>query len=93
MPKIKLAKRKLTKKSEERARRAYEIMKAEPGINQHLLATRMGMPRSNNGAIESVLLTCDRAGWLVSEDAEGRLYAFGEYGLSGEEFMRGSRGG
>ena len=82
----------LRKGSIERAKKVYGILVAEPGLNMYLLAARMGIqlkPRTNYGAVESLLLTCQSAGYQISEDGEGRLYAFGEWGLSGDEFMRG----
>jgi DNA-binding PadR family transcriptional regulator len=69
------------KKSYEKARRAYDIIRKEPGINQYLLASELGLKKLNNGAVESVLMSCVAHGMLVSEDRKGNLYAFEERGL------------
>ena len=79
--------RRSTKKAIKRAQKAYRIIAREPGINRGLLATRLEMPKINNGAIDSVLLTRERENLLISEDANGSLYAFGNYGLNANEFL------
>ena len=69
------------KKSYAKAKRAYDIIRREPGINQYLLAGELGLKRRNNGAVESVLMSCVAHGMLVSEDGNGNLFAFEERGL------------
>lgn len=70
-----------TKSSYARAKRAYEIIKMEPGINGMLLAEKLELKRYNSGAIDSVLMSCHAHGFLISEDEHGRLFAFEERGL------------
>ena len=71
-----------SKASLKRAQQAYEIIRAnELGINRCLLARIMELPRANNGAIESILMSCDAHGLLTSEDNKGNIYAFEERGL------------
>lgn len=58
-----------------RARQVYEAIRKNPGVNYTDLAKAIDVPRAS---MDGYLATCERAGLLVSEDRQGRLWVFEE---------------
>ena len=60
--------------SRKRLRRIWRAVNREPGVRPAQVARRLGIPRSS---VMRALPALDEAGWLLSEDERGGLWAWG----------------
>ena len=69
----------MTKPNWDRAWRVYDAIEKHEGIDLRELTKRLGL--NNIGDVRTTLTMLSNQGILLSEDLNGGLYVFGEYGL------------